>query len=543
MTSGKPDYANEIFVAMVDGTEAERGRAKKLLEEPDLDREILRIKIIRELESKLYDTKNKKAEHPIAWTKAWLLSTLGRVAEDDPNANKVLADHVDATIETHRWIRYWTLEGLYVSKSKNLKKLVTTIINRDKKPLVSMLAKAIMAEDGDAKALDEIKNALGEMDDKMTQWIALRALRIVPLDGTLNLICNIVKKEFPGKVEIIRDPKTPVISYDAIGALGHANAIPGSADIAGDTIIPVISYLSSSPMYDNLRRKALKVLGKLKLKQAESIITQQLTDDNPAIVRDASWALEETVGTGMAATHVLEAAIIADTKHIQKYASALREMKRDDVIDVLEKYLVTGPMEHRQTVEQLLAAMGGAAAFATLQARKDVMKDYYQIFEKAETHISSYYERSFRNADAGFVIVTTMDIMMFGIGVFLIVVSAYYAMLSEGSLDIWAGVGAGLATGGGILMVLVTRFYKDPRKNVEDTVDHMMLLSLVFFAYHRQLHLVSQGYTRALLEDKPLTSAEVNGYRDSIDEIMEKAINRMMAATRKDGSKKATPNP
>ena len=110
----------------------------------------------------------------------------------------------------------------------------------------------------------------------------------------------------------------------------------------------------------------------------------------------------------------------------------------------------------------------------------------------------------------------------------MIIVSAIIALISEGSLDSWTGVATTTVTGGGgILLVLVTRFYKDPRENVEKSVDHMMRLSLIFFAYHRQLSLVSQGYTRALLENKPLTIDEIEGYQATIAKIMTEAIDHM----------------
>ena len=528
MKKENTDYTDEIFNAMVGGTEADRVRANSKLEGEDFDRERLRILIVDELKKQIYDTTGKKEGDPNAWSKAWLLSTLGRVADDEVESNKVLKNHVNKKNETHPWIRYWTLEGLYNSGNKNLPLLIPDIIDKDDHPLVIMLAKAIHAEGRGGKSLEDIKTGLGPTSDKKIQWFALRALRIVPLQGTVDLICNIIDEEFPGKVEIIRDPEKPIISYDAIGALGHIPSDFRCQEITGETVIRVIKNTSSSPMYDNIRRKALKVLGKLRYEKAEYTVREQLTDDNPAIVREAAWTMEKTFETSRAVTHILQVAVSADPKHVEKYASALREMNRKVVIDVLENHLITGPIEDRQTVEHLLVAIGGAAAFATLQVRKDVMMDYEEMFSIAERNIDTYYTTSFSSAKEGFNIVTTMDQIMFGLGVGLIIVSAIIALISEGSLDSWTGVATTTVTGGGgILLVLVTRFYKDPRENVEKSVDHMMRLSLIFFAYHRQLSLVSQGYTRALLENKPLTIDEIEGYQATIAKIMTEAIDHM----------------
>ena len=85
-----------------------------------------------------------------------------------------------------------------------------------------------------------------------------------------------------------------------------------------------------------------------------------------------------------------------------------------------------------------------------------------------------------REAQNGFQLAVIMDVVIFALGVLLVVGSAGYALYLEGDLSSWAGVG--VAGGVGVLGIIYGTLIANPRRQVRESVDHLMRLKITFLA-------------------------------------------------------------
>jgi hypothetical protein len=115
-----------------------------------------------------------------------------------------------------------------------------------------------------------------------------------------------------------------------------------------------------------------------------------------------------------------------------------------------------------------------------------------------------------------------MDAAVFAVGVLLIIVSAVLQFVDKRSLADW--VGSAVTGGAGVLGVLYSLLIGKPRQRVEEAVDHLMHLKIVFLGYLRQLHQADQGYIRRLIEDDPIATEELQKYASIIEANMKAAV-------------------
>jgi len=75
-----------------------------------------------------------------------------------------------------------------------------------------------------------------------------------------------------------------------------------------------------------------------------------------------------------------------------------------------------------------------------------------------------------------------------------------------------------------MLGVLYGTLVAKPRRQVRDSVDHLMRLKIMFLAYLRRLHQADQAYTRRMLDDKLLSIEEVEWFSEVVARIMESTM-------------------
>jgi len=490
----------------------------------DADRATLRTLLLQAL------TREYVAPAPGQWddlkasdTRCWILSALGRVADRDDQCNREVRRHLDTNLEPYDWARYWTLEGLVAGRSSDLEALARQIVVAGEAPLVLSLAYAILASRGDPECLEVVQDRLtkGSSDT----WAMLRALRVVPVlnPTVIHSVCTIVDTGAYSD-----------LTFDAIVALGRVPADSQHADTAAQILA---NYLVKYrwPMYDSMRTRALVELGNLRVTRIAAVLIEELFDDSPGIVSAASRSLEAVLGVRTATARIVEAAVTADADTQAKLAAALRYMDRASVVEELETTMLTGPEAQQAAARNLLSEVGGAQAFQRLKARTTAVTQYMGVLEEAETKIRKLFEDSIIEARHGFKIAASMDIVVFGIGIFLVLASAVSLLLAGGTLDSWAGVG--ITGGTGLLGVVYGLLIANPRRQVRESVDHLMNLKVVFLAYLRQLHPTDQAYTRRLLDDRDFSANEVSSFMDMVGRSMTKALSELSPQSRGGGAK------
>jgi hypothetical protein len=334
----------------------------------------------------------------------------------------------------------------------------------------------------------------------------------VPIEGTVPRLCEIVSY-----LDDYSD-----CAYDAIIALG---SIPGTwnhAPVAAKALYNAIGPMRGAPWKDALRVAAITGLGKLQVSEFAPLLLDELTDDNPGIVRAAAQATAQVLGIGPAVIRIVEVAAKTDENGVLSLGRALRWLNREAVAAELEAQMGIGSNAQQNAARLLLGELGGTVAFQKLRARTDVMHQYSDVLERAEEKIRVLFESSVHEAQSGFQIAIYMDLAVFVLGIALIIVSATLAFKHDGNLKDWAGVGVPGVTG--VLGVLYSLLVANPRKKVSEAVDHLMRLKLIFLSYLRRLHQIDQAYARRLLDDKPISPDETKHFTETVGRIMEDTL-------------------
>lgn len=525
--------AVSIFSLLTTGRQAERVRALEALNNGtgSINRDSLRTLILDALAGEFkVEGGLQEQDEEIARTRRWLLSALGRLAVDEQRAAEFVKENLDPNREHDRLVRYWALEGLIASSVPNLKELTLDIAEREEEPLVRMLAVAFLAAQGDIESRDEVLKGLNATDLEL-QWATLWALNSVPLETVVGRLCELVRNADS-------DDNRHLTVYRAVLALGSlpSKFRPQTKKKAASTLEDFVRERRGWPAWDQARVKALAALGNLGHASAADTLVEELTDDNLAIVREAALALEKVVSIQIATARIVEAAFTLDQNYvgvlttrrsyIRAFADALRWMDYVAVVEELEAVMVSGSPGQQEAARTLLSEIGGAAALQKLQARKKVMEDYTSAMEAAEEKIRNLFNTSIQEARAGFKVAIGMDVLVFFLGVVLLLVSATLMLYGGGDLSEWAGVG--LTGGTGVLGVLYGTLIAKPRQKVQEAVDHLMYLKVVFLAYLRQLHQADQAYTRHLIEDeKDMAPEDVGKFSDMVERTMMNAVRQL----------------
>ena len=510
------------------GRETQRGEAELMLRNPNfpVDRKVVRDTLLRLLSDTYKPEPEPKAVEAeklrSANTRAWLLYILPFIADVDVEAAAVMKRGLDPSTEQNRWCRYWALVGQVRSLLERssgslvaLASLATPILQSGDDKLVVMLARAAAARAGDATSLETIRTALLDPGSE-DQWEVLRAIRIVPLGNgdIINRLCDIVSRG-----------DSSDITYDAIQALTkigpNSDYVKRATRCLGDFVDRWATY----PGRDAMRLRAIAGLGGFRRASEAGILVEQLLDENPAIVREAARALEACVGTRSAVDRILfETAKSGNEASL--YASGLRWMeKREEVVDQLALAMMSAPTEQREYARTLLSEVGGVAAMEKLRVQSNLMTQHSEFLKLSEDRVQDMFKTSIEDAHTGFKRSLTMDQVVFYVGILLIVTSASLMFKHDGRLSAdWVGTGTT-----GVLGVLYTLLIAKPRQQVEQGVDHLMKLKVVFLGFLRQLHQADSSYVRRLLDDKSIGADELKSYNALIEEAMQKAGEQLKA--------------
>ncbi|GHP01349.1 hypothetical protein PPROV_000010500 [Pycnococcus provasolii] len=232
-------------------------------------------------------------------------------------------------------------------------------------------------------------------------------------------------------------------------------------------------------------------------------------------------AVDEIVGSAEAASNA---------ESVELLSNALRALVQNNVnskevvIEQLEDEMNAGSPARQEAARRLLVEMGGASAMRKISARSASVDAYRETVKEAEQSMQKMFAHTMADAQRGFHIALAMDVIVFVIGVLLIAASGVQAITKDESAS-WAGVGA--TAGGGALATMYSLLIAKPRQQVKAAVDHQMWIKMVFLGYLRELQQADQSFGRRMLEDRPMTEEELNGFKRAIQDTMTKGLIHM----------------
>jgi hypothetical protein len=465
--------------------------------------------IIKALDTRFSpENQERLRDGTISGTRSWLVNALGKIAAPRSEAETRITKHLIGDYEPDHWVRYWALEGLIAGGNSGVARIATRLIDKTNDRLVSMLAHAYLAAHGDPEtARASLKIIENKLEHTEYKWHVLRALRIVPLPSTVDALCKIVEKhDYTDE------------AFDAIMALAQVPASWRNSGRCVAALSSFIVFMRPKSWMDGMRTAAIVGLGNLGKEDSILLLLTELTDENPAIVREAIRSIDRILGTQGAVARVVEATSRQGLTGVEPFARALRWLDRKTVVEELEKLMGSGPPGQQELSRSLLSEVGGAIAFEKLRVRTASMKQFADVLSRDEDRVSVLFEKSVEEARRGFHVATSMDMAVFAVGLLLIVASAA-AALWKGNLASWAGIGA--VGGSGVLGVVYGLLIANPRRQVRESVDHLMRVKIVFLAYLRQLHQADQAYTRRVLDDAPITAEQLKAYSDIVGAVMD----------------------
>jgi HEAT repeat protein len=516
-TPDRVAMAYRLFTMLQTGRASQHQAAQSLL--PGVDHAHLRRLIIDALTGE----SPARVEDGVPTVRCSMLRILGRIAADDVQAIELLRHHLEND-EIHKWVRYWTLEGLIAGRFAGLDGVAKDLRNTEREALVKMLAVAVLAQAGDGEALAEIEAQIAGLTAgghrTYEGWATLMALRLVHLPSTVQALCEILA--------VSRESET---LFDVIGALWPvADARKAPTELVASSLALLLKKVRGEWWMHLVRTKALELLGLLQVAETESTLIKELRDDDPGIVRVAAHALERLLGPARATARVVEAAGKAPDE-LRMYVEGLRGMSETEaIVEKLAEIMAEGDSEQQDVARRFLSEIGGTAAFQKLRAQTRASREYLKLLESAEQRLRKMFERSIREARSGFKIAMAMDLAVFVFGLVMLAVSAWLAFHSDRA-EHWIGVG--MTGGTGMAGALYGTFLARPRRQVQEAVNHLMHLNLVFLGYLRQLHQTDQAYTRRLLDDTPLLVGEVREFTEMVEATMAGAVERLRPSRRR----------
>ena len=104
------------------------------------------------------------------------------------------------------------------------------------------------------------------------------------------------------------------------------------------------------------------------------------------------------------------------------------------------------------------------------------------------------FDKSLHDARRGFTIALAMDVILFLVGVFLVLLSALTGVLhnSSSAASSFTWEGTAISGGAGLLAVGYSAFVSKPRAQVKAATDHMMFIKIVFLGLLRELSQIDQ---------------------------------------------------
>jgi hypothetical protein len=197
------------------------------------------------------------------------------------------------------WARYRSLEGLISGKNAEAEAVAKTVADTDDDLMVSMLATAFLGSLGDGKATQKIRlNPISNGSFVRSQSAARRST-------------SSFQPPSRRSAKSFKRPKGPAILRRRTKQLWRCARYPATG--ATPQSLHRRSQHASSRCAgrhgkDGMRTGAIAGLGNLKAESSAPVIIEELADDNPAIVREASQSIEKIVGLSVTVIRIVEAA-------------------------------------------------------------------------------------------------------------------------------------------------------------------------------------------------------------------------------------------
>jgi hypothetical protein len=507
---------SRILDSLIKGSSADRSAVLRSVGDPthpSIDRPRLRMLLAEALSLEFSPRQGDSGDNQaFNDTRSWLLCALARLGDDDTEVATLVRRHLDPAQEPDAWVRFWTLEGLVSAEVSDLEELAHQILNRESALAIRKLAAAILAAKGHPQSLQELEDGLNESETE-TQKATLQALRVVSIKSVVKSVCDIVDAG-----------KYSDSTYLAILVLAKVQG-KRQVEMAARALAGFVSRNRRYPMWETMQTNALRALGELKVASTAPVLIAELAGNPPAVAAEAARSLEKVLGTRNATARIVKEACGADHDQRRAFAGAFRSMSLDTVVETLEAEMESESGEQRDMAHSFLTKILGPEKVQGRQKGSTTMDKYDSALGEPEAKIQELFATSFHEARSDTRLATFMGVVVFFLGISLVALSAWLILTQGSNFNAWTGVGVtgGIGVAGVVFGIMMAR----PRRQVQETVEHLMYLKVVFLAYMRQLSQADHAYTRRLQEDEPMVPQEVDEFSKMVGTAMHVAVRHL----------------
>ena len=395
--------------------------------------------------------------------------------------------------------------------------------DKEESYLVQAEALAILADGGDKRAEEKIRERLGDKD----YWIpyyTLRALNEVPLPALTDDI-----------IKIMNTSKANDYKYWAIVALGNLRYSQNSK------IARALGDLAISEPISYLRLEAIKSLAERKDANAFSDLLKALEDSNAEIRVQASKAIEQIVPKEKAIRSIVEQALNKETdKEIRTLLTkALRDIDKDRTVssEILSRSLGGEDVDQARTAREMLIDLGGWAAIQSVAQRRMTLGDLDKLLTESEKVVKDTFQATIHQARINFYFALIVNILIVIMGLAISTIAIGQLIKDPNKyLDKWILTGAA-----GLFGVIITMYFNDPRKNAREDLTALMNVNVIFLGFLRQLNEIDATFKHAYIEKQSFGKEEMLLAVEQIKLAIEQTLNmtaRHLGAIQKEKSDK-----
>jgi hypothetical protein len=451
------------------------------------------------------------------WARAWSISALAAI--NKPDTVGVVAAHLDPDVEDFHWARYWAALGLAEMSPPDLQDHLIGALD-DPHTFVRALALRLLIENGFEDGYVEQLSAMArESPEWQARWVACKVLRRAAGHGPLRE--GIEKKLISVLEERLHDDHELMdVRHQAALALG------GMEHRWQEAIDALGEALSKKDLADNARRSCVDALAEIGKPETKEHLLFALRDRDAEIRVRAAAALKGALGAPGAASFVVEELLRLDQPS-SEYFDALRRIDSKEAASVLAGHLLHPDPTVAERASHALTRLGGEEAVRTLQAqRTKALETYTELLGNADKQVMGQFNQLMGQAQRGFLMSMWMHGVIFGIGVVVLAVSLYVA-LSQGfeTFERYVGIGAAVGSLGTLLLL----FYKDPLKNIRDSVTSLVKVNVVFLGYVRQINQIDATFKQLFLASAGFDIAQMKQTVEQIQDSVRKTMEEVKA--------------
>jgi HEAT repeat protein len=444
------------------------------------------------------------------WERCWMVSALGVI--NAPGTIGVIAARLDSSQEDFEWVRYWAAIALARMQPANLNEWLKWLEQHDPSSLVVAIALRLLVESGLEEYIDQLVK-MATSDNWYDRWAAVRALR--RQEGTRPFRAAVEGKFIPilenclyNKLELAD------VRFEAAKALGDIQHKWPEA-------ITALRRVLEEDIPDWVRRTCVDALAQIGKPETKEALLIALRDTDAEIRVRAANALKQVLGAAEAVSFIADDLLRRDQAP-PEYLDALRQIDQKAASQAVSDNVLHPDPKVAERARMILVQLGGEDAMRILQKqREEAVKAYTDLLKTADDQIMTQFEGLMKQARYAFMMTMSMHGLIFGLGVVVLSVSLYVAM-AQGFQTFERFVGVGAAAGS--LTILLTLFYRDPLKNIRESVSNLVKVNVVFIGYMRQINQIDATFKQLFLSTGGFGTNEMKKTVEQIQDSVKKTM-------------------